>query len=156
MRMNTALKKQLSVMTGTGALPRADERAFARGFRREGDCCLLIDWVTNVERSDFQDNTSYECFMNSIHACDFCDGGELHHALGFVRRLFDEWRAFGDTRPLRVIVSNPGDDAVGKWHVVRAGESWLDDNLEGYLLEGVLEIDSSDPWPWGALVSNQR
>lgn len=155
MRMNTPMNVALHAIPGCDRLPPPDASAMAGGFRREGDCVVLVGTApisTNVSRENFPDCTGYEVFLNRIHAYDFCDSGNLIDALGFVLALFAEWQRFDDPRTLRAIVSYITEDAVICWHVVREGESWSGNDFS-HFVEGVLEIDSIDEWPLGKMVN---
>jgi len=41
-----------------------------------------------------------------------------------------------------VIVSFSGCEATVRFHKLRAGQAWLNENLEGYLEEGIAVLDS--------------
>jgi hypothetical protein len=149
---------QLRPVRPSTSLPAPSAGAFEEGFRQEGGCFVLIGTAptkTNVRRTDFQDDTGFECFMNRIHAFDYCETGSVADALGFVLELFRLWRAVFHGRTLRAILSCRGEDTVVRWHLLRDGEAWLDGDLEKYE-EAVLEIDSTDPWLFGEVAAPLR
>jgi hypothetical protein len=65
----------------------------------------------------------------------------LAEALEFARRL-NVALAKGFTGRFIVIVSFDGSEATVRLHKHRAAQSWLNDNLEGYLEEGIAVFDS--------------
>lgn len=148
MRFNARMNAELLAIPFRDHLPSPNPSAMAGGFRREGECIVLVGTApasTNVSRDNFPDCTGYEVFLNRIHAYDFCDSGSLIDALGFVSALFTEWVRFSDPRALRAIVSYRSEDAVICWHVVREGEVWSNHDCTDSE-EAILEIDSTDQW----------
>lgn len=149
------MAERLHAIRPTTLLPAPLAEAFADGFRQDGGCYVLVGTApikTNARRSDFQDDTGFECFMNHIHALDYCETGGVADALGFIAELFRLWRAVYGEQTLRAILSCRGEDAVLRWHLLRDGEAWLADDLEKYD-EAVLEIDSTDPWLFGEVAA---
>jgi len=107
------------------------------GFAEEKGCVFLAS-----EKRDFgsdhaaaQDETGYECFVNHVHV------ESLGEALEFARRLK---KALTSRFPCDfvVIVSFDGREATVRFHRLRAGQTWLNENLEQYREEGIAVIDS--------------
>jgi hypothetical protein len=112
------------------------------GFVEKGGCLLLASEVrdSTVARDGTLDDTGYECFINHLHV------NNLAEALEFARRLKN---ALADrfTGIFVVIVSFDGREATVRFHKLRAGQIWLNKNLEGYLEEGIAVLDSDQALP---------
>jgi len=125
------------VKTHESALSPALSSVLVAGFVEKEGCVLLASKAHNsgVARDAAQDDTGYECFINHLHVKN------LAEALEFARRLK---RALAErfTHVFVVIVSFDGRDATVRFHKLRAGQAWLDKNLEGYLQEGIAVLDS--------------
>jgi hypothetical protein len=106
------------------------------GFVEKKGCVLLASEAPDsaFPRATTQDETGYECFINHLHV------ENLAEALEFARRLN---RALAErfTASFVVIVSFDGREATVRFHKLRAGQTWLSENLEGYL-EGIAVLDS--------------
>lgn len=87
---------------------------------------------TNVSLNDFEDRTGYECFINSIHIDDYAESNWLGNALQLSQRLLECWFGSQNSESLQVILSCGEFGAMVKAHVIRAGEIWLDDDLDSY------------------------
>lgn len=96
--------------------------------------------VTNLDQ--IPDKTGCECFVNKIHIDDYSKtiSESFEIAVSFSLRLLETI-----SRPLiRTIISFDDVSCVFRFHVIRADETWLSDNLELYLEDGILVIDSED------------
>lgn len=107
------------------------------GFVDEKGCVLLASEKRDSEfqRTAIQDDTGYECFVNHVHV------ESLGEALEFARRLKKALTSLfpGD---IVVVVSFDGREATVRFHRLRAGQTWLNENLEQYREEGIALIDS--------------
>jgi hypothetical protein len=107
------------------------------GFVEEEGCVLLAAEAHNpvASRAATQDETGYECIFNHLHIKD------LGEALEFAQRLNG---ALAERFRVRfvVIVSFDGREATVRFHKLRSGQTWLNDDLEGYLEEGIAILDS--------------
>ncbi|MGS0545451.1 hypothetical protein HXW87_19465 [Pseudomonas sp. Y5-11] len=103
-------------------------------FKKDG--CELLDYFkessVGVGLNHFEDQTGYECFVNSIHIDDYVESNWLGNALQFASELLDRWSANLHPEVLQVIVSSDEFGAMVKAHVVRMHEFWLRDNLDEY------------------------
>ena len=108
------------------------------GFVEEKGCVLLASEKRDSEsdRTATQDETGYECFVNHVHV------ESLGEALEFARRLKKALTSLfpGD---FVVIVSFDGRVATVRFHRLRAGQTWLNENLEEYREEGIAVLDSN-------------
>jgi hypothetical protein len=108
------------------------------GFVEEKDCVLLASQARScaLDRAATQDETGYECFINHVHV------ESLGEALEFARRLKNALAA-SFAGNFVVIVSCDDRTATVRFHRLRAGQTWLSDNLEEYREEGIAVIDSN-------------
>jgi len=108
------------------------------GFVEEKGCVLLASEKrdSRSDRTATQDDTGYECFVNHVQVEN---RGE---ALEFARRLKTALTSLfpGD---FVVIVAFDGREATVRFHRLRAGQTWLNENLEEYGEEGIAVIDSN-------------
>ncbi|WP_237718160.1 hypothetical protein [Cupriavidus sp. BIS7] len=116
------------------------------GFQVVGDCYLLsamLEKERNVDRRNFQDGTGFECFVNSLHVEDYDDVTPLPQAIQFLSRVFEGWNSTSPSSVLVAFVSADELSVVVKFHVQRVDESWLSDNLDGYI-DAIMSIDSTE------------
>lgn len=110
------------------------------GFVEEKGCVLLASHARDTDsaltRAATRDETGYECFINHVHV----EG--LGEALEFARRL-NKALAATFAEDFVVIVSFDGRQATVRFHRLRAGQTWLNENLEEYREEGIAVIDSN-------------
>jgi len=108
------------------------------GFVEEKGCVLLASEKrdSGSDRTATQDETGYECFVNHVHVEN---RGE---ALEFAQRLKTALTSLfpGD---FVVIVAFDGREATVRFHRLRAGQTWLNENPEEYGEEGIAVIDSN-------------
>jgi hypothetical protein len=138
MRTNKNMREYLShLQRHEPALSPELSRVLAEGFVEENGCVLLASEArdSTSTRTANQDETGYECFINHLHV------KSLAEALEFSRRL-NVALAKVFTGGFIVIVSFDGSEATVRFHKHRAGQTWLDNNLEGYLEEGIAVFDS--------------
>jgi hypothetical protein len=113
-------------------------RVLNAGFVEEKGCVLLASEAraSALDRAATQDETGYECFINHVHV------ESLGEALEFAGRLN---RALSATFAGKfiVIVSFDGREATVRFHRLRAGQTWLSENLEEYREEGIAVLDSN-------------
>jgi hypothetical protein len=106
------------------------------GFVEEKGCVLLASEAKTsaIAQNTSQDETAFECFVNHLHV------NSLDEALEFARRLKSALsERFTDT--FVVIAAFDGRKATVRFHKLRAGQTWLNENLEGYLEEGVAVLE---------------
>lgn len=135
LRYNAAMSSALSALHSLGEFPAELSLVAQSGFYQKDGCKFLKyfeEMKTNVDLSHFADRTGYECFINSIHIDDFVDSNWLGGALRFARQLLDCWLVASHSEVLQVIVACNEMGVTVKAHVIRAGESWLSDDLEEY------------------------
>jgi hypothetical protein len=137
MRANQKMRGYLShLQSEESALSPDLLSILALGFVEEKGCVLLasVARASVVARDAGEDDTGYECFINHLHV------ESLAEAVEFARRLKSALaERFSDG--FVVIVSFDGQEATVRFHKNRVGQSWLDNNLEGYVEEGIAVLD---------------
>jgi hypothetical protein len=141
MRMNQNMRGFLSgLQTHEPILSPELSSVLSAGFVEEKGCVLLASQARDTDaaltRAAAHDETGCECFINHVHV------ESLGEALEFARRLNKTLAATfpGD---FIVIVSFDGREATVRFHRLRAGQKWLNENLEEYREEGIAVIDSN-------------
>jgi hypothetical protein len=139
MKTNQTMRRYLShLQSHEFALSPALSSVLISGFMEEKGCVLLAlgarASAVAREASSQDDDTGYECFINHLHI------KSLAEALEFARQLKSALTE-RFTEDFVVIVSFDGREATVRFHKHRAGEAWLDDNLEGYREEGIAVLD---------------
>lgn len=106
---------------------------------------LATNWRTNrhIKVTDFTDKTGFECFVNLDHISYLGTKESLVFCLKHTAVLRDALMAVASDRRFRVIlsISEEDHDCTLRFHQVRPRESWLSDNIEGYLSEAILVFD---------------
>jgi hypothetical protein len=106
----------------------------------EKGCVLLASQAPDTDsaftRAATQDETGYECYINHVHV------ESLGEALEFARRL-NKALAATFVGGFVVVVSFDGREATVRFYQLRAGQAWLNENLEEYREEGIAIIDSN-------------
>jgi hypothetical protein len=138
MRTNQSMREYLSHLQARDSVlsPKLLSILVA-GFVEVEGCVLLASEAHNpvAGRAATQDETGYECFVNHLHIKN------LGEALEFAQRLSS---ALAERFRVRfvVIVSFDGRGATVRFHKLRSGQTWLNEDLEGYSEEGIAILDS--------------
>jgi hypothetical protein len=115
--------------------------------------CVLLRALENTA-GDFDprahfDRTGYECLVNHVHIDprDFDDPNPLRGGLAYAQSLVDTLKRGPYQGPFRTILSmNLAQNiCTVRFHRIRHGETWISDDLESYLDEGILAIDADGP-----------
>lgn len=99
-----------------------------------------FDKTKHAKLADFPDRTGYEAFINHVHFLAGDSKESLLGSLRYVLDLQDELMKIGSGRRFLIVMSQRNDGCVIRFHEIRAGESWISDNLEGYEEEGILVL----------------
>ena len=138
MRTNQNMRRYLShLQTHDSVLSPELSSVLVAGFVEKEGCVLLASEARDSVAAPAvtKDETGYECFINHLHV------KSLGEALEFAQRLKKALaERFGVA--FVVIVSFSGREAIVRFHKLRAGQTWLNENLEGYLEEGIAVLDS--------------
>jgi len=131
-------------------LPLNEElsRYLADGVVERSGCILLKAMKASARDPVLgpnDDETGYEHFVNHIHVDpqDSSDTSQLDLGLTYADRLAQVLQSSGYEGIFRIILSYNMEDRVCTigFHRVRKGQSWLDDDLEGYRHEGIMVTD---------------
>ncbi len=92
------------------------------------------------------DEIGFEHWVNHLHLDDYVATDHLRQSLRFMNQVLAHWNRQKRVGALNSFVSLPKNrkSAVLSFHLVRPGQTYLDDDLEGYRSEAVLEISSRD------------
>lgn len=114
------------------------------GIEEYKECFLLKSQMEAVKTTfieDCYDRTGFESFINHIHLGDIVSNSNIViQALAFTQELSKMLKNFAPKKNFKVIVSGNKNDLSIRFHLVRANESWLSDNLDGYE-EAILALD---------------
>lgn len=146
MKSNAEMRKIIGALSfGKPLIPSL--KSIADGGFVENDNCYLLDSFarnpTNAKRTNFQDCTGYECFVNSLHVEDYADEEPLAQGILFVEAVFRVWKVSNPALALTAIISADELAVVTRFHVRRSGEQWLSDDIEGFI-DPVMSVDSDD------------
>ena len=130
--------------------PELDERLeqiLAEGLQTFGDCVVLArfeDSLAHTTLESHQDATGLETFINHCHVEDALDlspddPAVIAQAGRYAGRLAAELQRTYPGDRFTVILTVT-DSCIVRFHKQRAGESWLQHDLESYGDEAVLAI----------------
>lgn len=145
MKLNSEMEQML-VRAGRTSLDGELADIARSGFVERDGCVFLASlesFQKHVSLKNFLDRTGYECFVNSIHADDYVNADFLACARSYLFLVFEAWNKSGLPGILQGVISGDEFDATVKFHLLRPGETWLSDDLEGYA-EAVLTVESND------------
>lgn len=167
-RMNDVAARSLSSVGGLGcALPL---ELLAPGLRELVDEGVVLrgDVLTFAKYADesaaaperFANLTWWECSVSSFHLedavpvrVDLLDDGEpviseanqvlmLRHGLGFAEQVVRLAGELENPVPVRCVVAANSTNGTFRFHRARRGEAWLNTDLDGYMQEKVIAVDS--------------
>jgi hypothetical protein len=139
MKTNQNMRRFLGALQADrSALSPELSSVLSAGFVEDKGCVLLASATRDsaFDRAATQDETGYECFINHVHV------ENLGEALEFARRLNNALSATF-AADFVVIVSFDGRKATVRFHRLRAGQIWLNKDLEEYREEGIAVIGSN-------------
>lgn len=146
--MNNKMRDEIIAINLNGrSMPKRLANILSHGFLEEEGCFFLASLKKksgNVTLKRCHDHTGYECFVNSIHIDDYVNGDYLVYAFLFVEKCFNYWNKLGRDEVLNAVISKNRFGSVVKIHLVREGQSWLSNDIEGYREEAILSIHSSE------------
>lgn len=113
------LNKQMKALLSSDA-PEVDisslEKILDGGFVKKGECyfvrSLYKDHYDKYTIDQFQDETGFETFMNSLHIEDFYKNSCLDAAVAFVNLAMDVWRKYTSNVDLVGIISTKDNKTV--------------------------------------------
>jgi hypothetical protein len=150
-----------------GAVPASElapelRELIAEGVVRHGAAFAFARHADHIQapRSGEPDLTAWECATSSFHLDDMVpvhvgllEDGEptitdadqtlmLRHGLGFALEVVRLVRALPETVAVRCIVGANSTNGTFRFHRARRGESWLNPDVDGYLLDKMIVVDS--------------
>lgn len=121
------------------ALPQKLLALLNAGFVEVDQCFFLaaLKKIASVQRLDFPDLTSYECFVNHIHIEEYLENGGLPplemlgRGLALAQELRERLSQLHGARHFRIIVAFPGPTCTVRFHTMRPDETWTDKDTAG-------------------------
>jgi hypothetical protein len=98
----------------------------------------------HISVGQFEDRTGYECFLNHVHLPCRRGRRSFLSTFGYIAALRKSLAAFCNDRHFLIIASFSDGECTVRFHQFRQDERWLTDDLEGYELEAILEIDTAN------------
>lgn len=124
-------------------------RLLRRGFTTLDQAIVyaaMHNLATNVKPENFPDLTGFECFVNHIRIEDQLEGfladktALLRQGIAFALATESQLHFKFPGRPFNVIVAETSHGCGVRFHLVRRGEEWLADDLDGYREEAILVL----------------
>jgi hypothetical protein len=148
MKANQRMKALLHDVQGVSKpLPTALLGIGKAAFISEEGCYFLdalYHGRGNATLHSFPDETGYECFVNHLHLDDYAVGSanQVGLALTLMQNIKSQWRESKySALPLEFVVSVDDSSCVLRFHVLRQGQRYLDEDLEAYKEDAVLVSD---------------
>lgn len=106
---------------------------------------VLASSRENLRAANYGDATGYEAVVNHIYVDDFVPRlNAIPQALAFAREIARTWRSQSSEERLLFIISATETSCGVRFHVVRDGVSYVDEDLETYALDALAVLDSDD------------
>lgn len=111
------------------------EEIVSEGFIEIDGCFLskkLFSYCQSNFLGNFEDEISFECFVNSFHMDDYVNERYFEYSIIFSNSIIKKWNEKYDGK-LNIIISLDDETLLPtiKFHVKREGLSWLDEyNLD--------------------------
>lgn len=140
MRKNSRMEEMIKRCDPNPALLASGLAAILeKGLAYENGCLLLKSQMSLMQseiRTEFQDDTGYECFVNHLHLEDILASSDgcflLKQALAFAEALTNLKSDAAVSEPVEYIISGTEHEVNVRFHLIRPNEVWLAENLEGY------------------------
>jgi hypothetical protein len=134
------------------ALPQKLLALLNAGFVEVDQCVFLVvlKKTASVQRLDFPDLTSYECFVNHIHIEEYLENGGLPplemlgRGLALAHELQTLLAKLHGTKHFRIIVAFPGPTCTVRFHTVRPDEDWVDKDASGPGSEALAILETQE------------
>jgi hypothetical protein len=94
----------------------------------------------HVRPADFPDKTGYECFINHVHLPFDGTSASLKSCLSYAIALQKGLSRIAENRSLQVIVAAEDHGCTVRFHQLRKGEVWIEEDLEGYADDAILVL----------------
>jgi hypothetical protein len=168
--MNDLAIDALGQLAPTAAVPASElapglRDLVAEGIVWHGAALAFARHADHVEapRSGVPDLTAWECATSSFHLDDMvpvhvgslADGEPVineadqllmvHHGLGFAFEVVRLVRALPEPVAVRCIVGANSTNGTFRFHRARRGGTWLNPDIDDYLLDKLIVVDSGPP-----------
>lgn len=154
MRKNQAMSdflhgKDVDSLCEMKPLPEPLTEILSSGFVEAEDCVFLAGHRAtspHARLGDFSDRTGFECFVNKVNVYQHLRGQTVPNTVVkiltvcFARELKTRLAEVYPSYNFTVFASFGAIETFVNFHRNRPGESWLSNNLEGYLDEAVLVL----------------
>jgi hypothetical protein len=121
------------------------KRILNKGFIKANGCHFLkelFDQQTFVTKTDFNDKTQYECFINSINIDDYTKSHPLSQALLLMIETEKRWSAYNKSASITIILSKTDYGYNFKFHLKRSEAEWINPNEIELFKEPILVFKS--------------
>jgi hypothetical protein len=140
--MNRRMSRLLKMLELTFPLPESSRKAGFKpnAFMRVRGCVFLKREFkrSRVSQSHFPDKTGYECFVNHVHLAYNGSRRSAATCLAYCTNLDIGLSKFAPRQRFQIVASFSTDGCVVRFHLIRRGENWISDDLEGYKQEAIL------------------
>ena len=134
------------------ALPQKLLALLNAGFVEADHCVFLkaLKSAASVQRLDFPNLTSYECFVNHIHIEEYLENGGLPplemlgRGLALAHELQTRLAKLPGPKRFRIIVAFPGPTCTVRFHTVRSDEEWVDKDASGPGSEALAILETQE------------
>jgi hypothetical protein len=156
MKMNRRMRDNLGQsnpadLARSEKLSKALSQLLAQGFT-EFSGAIIFTAARNigesVEPTNFPDLTGFECFVNHIHVEDQFDPPLLNEiallkqGIAFAVETETRLRSEFPGNHFKIIVASTKDGYGVRFHLSRAGEQWLTSDLDSYVKEAILVLET--------------
>jgi hypothetical protein len=145
--MNMKMNREMTLLLQAKGVTWPAHKTFNEkppNLERVGDCVVLrseYERNKHVKVTDLPDRTGFECFINHVHIPFENTKESLIHCLDYVAVLERALISTALPGPFRVIVSIADHNCIVRFHRIRRGEDWIDENLEVYKSEAIMVLD---------------
>lgn len=95
----------------------------------------------HVKPADCEDKTGYECFINHVHLPFDGTGASLKSCLSYAIAFQKGLARIAKSRSFQVIVAVEDGGCTIRFHQLREGEVWIEEDLEGYADDAILLLE---------------
>lgn len=143
--------KMLRELASSITLPDELVRMADAGIVEHAGCYFLKAYYRpryTATPEQLADRTGLECFVNKVHIDAYAETSWLPIAVNFALRILERLKSEHPQAAFCFIVSLSDNttcpdsipSCTTRFHCIRPGESWAEEDLEGYKLEALLTI----------------
>lgn len=140
MKLNKNMSMILKNYSDNVELPDELRDILNQGFQ-EVENCLVMKGIYNgpdvgIDYSNYYDKTGFECIENHLHIDDYIEDSNAEFAcligIKFGKELKKNLETYYPDVSINVIVSCDDTGSTVRFHRIRVGESWLQNDIENY------------------------